>query len=107
MSVWIWTILVTVATAYCGLVVMTWLVADTMLFPVPPPSYEDAPNQPKLPSPDGNKITAVFLPNPSASHVLLFGHGNKQDIGTAEPRLRLYRENGWAVFAYDYPGYGT
>ena len=107
MLVWILTILVAVATAYLGLVVMAWLIADSVIFPAPPSSYTDTPDQPKLPAPDGNKITAVFLPNPAASHVLLFGHGNKQDLGTAEPRLRLYQANGWAVFAYDYPGYGT
>ena len=99
--------LAAVLAAYFGLVVMTLLLADSMLFPVPPPSYTDAANQPKLPASDGNKITAVFLPNPQASHVLLFNHGNKQDLGLAEQRLQLYRENGWAVFAYDYPGYGT
>ncbi len=101
------TILAAVLTGYCGLVVFAWLVADAMIFPVPPASYLDAPNQPKLPSSDGQKITAVFLPNPAASHVLLFSHGNRQDLGTADERLRLYCDNGWAVFAYDYPGYGT
>ncbi len=100
-------ILVAVIAAYCGLAVMAWLVADTMIFPVPPASYTDAPGQPKLPSADGNKITAVFLPNPGASHVLLFGHGNKQDLGLADERLREFQQRGWAVLAYDYPGYGT
>jgi fermentation-respiration switch protein FrsA (DUF1100 family) len=107
MPVWLLMILVAIASAYCGLFVMTLLVADSMIFPAPPPSYSDAPNQPKLPAPDGNKITAVFLPNPAATHVLLFGHGNRQDLGTAEARLILYREHGWAVLAYEYPGYGT
>jgi len=101
------TILAALAAAYLGLMVMTWLVADAIMFPAPPPSYTDAPNQPKLPSPDGNKITAVFMENPRATHVLLFGHGNKMDLGTAEDRLRQYREHGWSVFAYEYPGYGT
>jgi fermentation-respiration switch protein FrsA (DUF1100 family) len=78
-----------------------------MIFPAPPSTYTDAPNQPKLPSPDGNTITAVFLPNPAASHVLLFCHGNKMDLGKADQRLQLFRAHGWAVFAFDYPGYGT
>ncbi len=94
-------------TAYLGLVAMAWLFADALMYPAPPPSYTDTPDQPKLPSPDGNKITAVFMENLQASHVLLFCHGNKQDLGTAEDRLRQYREHGWSVFAFDYPGYGT
>lgn len=101
------TILSALAAAYLGLMVMTWLVADAIMYPVPPPSYTDAPDQPKLPSPDGNKITAVFMENPQATHVLLFGHGNKMDLGTAEDRLRQYQAHGWSVFAYDFPGYGT
>ncbi len=107
MGSWLLLILVAVIAAYCGLAVMTWLVADLMIFPVPPASYTDAPGQPKLPTADGNRITAVFLPNPQASHVLLFGHGNKQDLGLAGERLRQFRDHGWAVLAYDYPGYGT
>jgi len=101
------TTLAALAAAYLGLMVMTWLVADAVMYPAPPSSYTDAPNQHKLSAPDGNEITAVFMENPAASHVLLFNHGNKMDLGTAEDRLREYRERGWSVFAYDYPGYGT
>jgi hypothetical protein len=100
-------ILMALAAAYGGLFVFAWLFADSLIFPAPPSSYADAPNQPKLPAPDGNTITAVFLPNPAASHVLLFGHGNKMDLGKADERLQLFRAHGWAVFAYEYPGYGT
>jgi len=100
-------ILMTLAAAYGSLVVFAWLFANSLIFPAPPSTYVDAPNQPKLPAPDGNTITAVFLPNPAASHVLLFGHGNKMDLGKADQRLQQLRDHGWAVFAYEYPGYGT
>jgi len=101
------TVLAALAAAYLGLMVMTWLVADAVMFPIPKPDYTDAPNQPKLSAPDGNEITAVFMENPAASHILLFNHGNRMDLGTAEDRLRQYHAHGWSVFAYDYPGYGT
>jgi len=100
-------ILMALAAAYGSLAVFAWLFANAMIFPAPPSTYVDAADQPKLPSPDGNTITAVFLPNPAASHVLLFSHGNKMDLGKADERLQLFRAHGWAVFAYDYPGYGT
>ncbi len=100
-------ILAGLAAAYLGLMVMTWLVADAIMYPAPPPSYTDAPGQHKLSAADGNQITAVFLENPAASHVLLFNHGNRMDLGTADERLRLYQAQGWSVFAYDFPGYGT
>jgi pimeloyl-ACP methyl ester carboxylesterase len=101
------TLLAGLAAAYLGLMVMTWLLADSIIFPAPPPTYTDAPGQAKLSAADGNEITAVFLQNPAASHVLLFGHGNKMDLGKAEERLQQYRAHGWSVFAFDYPGYGT
>ena len=104
---WILSIIAVLAVAYLGLMAFAWLMADSLIFPAPPATYTDAPDQPKLPSPDGNKITAVYLSNPSASHVLLFSHGNKMDLGKAEERLRAYQAHGWAVFAYDFPGYGT
>ena len=104
---WILSIFIGVATAYCALLVFAWLFADAMIFPAPPASYTDYPGQTKLSTADGNTITAVFLPNSHASHVLLFGHGNKMDLGKADQRLQLYRAHGWAVFAYEYPGYGT
>jgi abhydrolase domain-containing protein 17 len=104
---WLLPLAIAVFTAYVGLMVLTWLLTDSVLFPAPASSYQDTPDQNKLPSPDGNKITAIFLPNPQASHVLLFGHGNRMDLGLAEERLQAFRDHGWAVFAYEYPGYGT
>lgn len=103
----VFTLLAGLAAAYLGLMVMTWLLADSIIFPVPPSTYTDAPNQPKLSTADGQEVTAVYLPNPAATHVLLFAHGNKMDLGKAEERLQAYRAHGWSVFAYDFPGYGT
>ncbi len=101
------TILWTVLAAYSGLVIFAWLCADRMIFPRPAPSYHDAPNQNKLPAADGNEITAVFLPNPTAPFVILYSLGNGEDLGTVEDSLREFQKRGWAVFAYDNPGYGT
>jgi pimeloyl-ACP methyl ester carboxylesterase len=108
MLTWALAILIGLIAAYCGLVLFALIMADGMMFPSPPSSYQDAPGQNKLPAPDGNKITAVFLPNDAAdAPVLLFCHGNRQDLGLAEERLQAYRDHGWSVFCFDYPGYGT
>lgn len=53
------------------------------------------------------KITAVYLPNSEARFTLLFSHGNAEDLGADLPLLDIYRRAGFAVFAYDYRGYGT
>jgi fermentation-respiration switch protein FrsA (DUF1100 family) len=60
----------------------------------------------KLPS-GGNQITGLYLPHPAARYVLLFSHGNAEDLGDDLPLLQLLRDAGLAVFAYDYRGYGT
>lgn len=52
-------------------------------------------------------IAAVYLPNPMARYTLLFSHGNAEDLGDDLPMLEEYRRAGFAVFAYDYRGYGA
>jgi len=52
------------------------------------------------------RIAAVYLPNPSARYTLLFSHGNAEDLGDDLPMLAEFRNAGYAVFAYDYRGYG-
>jgi len=52
-------------------------------------------------------IAAVYLPNASAGYMLLFSHGNAEDIGDDLPMLEEFRRAGFAVFAYDYRGYGA
>src|SRR5438876_1121812 len=52
-------------------------------------------------------ISAVYLPNVSARYTLLFSHGNAEDLGDDLPMLNELRRAGFALFAYDYRGYGT
>ncbi|HWR36886.1 MAG TPA: alpha/beta hydrolase [Clostridia bacterium] len=52
-------------------------------------------------------ITAIYLPNSGATHTLLFSHGNAEDLGDDLPILEMFRDAGFAAFAYDYRGYGT
>jgi len=106
-KMWFITVLRLILLAYAVLALFALFFANRMIFPAPPASYRDTPDQTKLPSPDGEQITAVFLPNPSARYVLLYSHGNAEDLGTIEDHLRELRDHGWAVLAYDYPGYGT
>jgi hypothetical protein len=53
------------------------------------------------------RLAAVYLPNPSARYTLLFSHGNAEDLGDDLPMLAEFRNAGFAVFAYDYRGYGA
>jgi hypothetical protein len=60
----------------------------------------------KIKAGDGTEIAVLHLPNPKAQYTIWFFHGNAEDLGDLEPFLVALRDNGFAVFAFDYPGYG-
>jgi len=93
--------------AYVALTALAASIVDRMLY-FPDYASRRAPaNHIRIPLPDGGEVAAVYLPNPAAKHTLWFFHGNAEDLGTLEPFLRQLHARGFAVFAYDYPGYGV
>lgn len=92
---------------YTGLVVYAFLVSDSMIFPAPLSSYEDSPETLKLKSSDGKTISAYFLEAAGAEQLVLYSHGNGEDIGDVRPLLQQFHERGVSIMTYDYPGYGT
>ena len=124
--------LIIIAVIYTVLIVLA-LRSDGMIFLPQPSSYSDrdltnqrivdgrnvysnvhtadSPYQMfKLHSGAGNDahtITALYLPNPDARFTLLMSHGNAEDIGENRDLYAEYAARGFAVFAYDYRGYGT
>lgn len=56
---------------------------------------------------EGNEVAVLHLPNPAAPFTLWLFHGNAEDLGDIEPGLQTLRDAGFAVFAHDYPGYGS
>jgi alpha-beta hydrolase superfamily lysophospholipase len=56
---------------------------------------------------DAATITALYLPNPDARFTLLMSHGNAEDFGENRDLYAEYATRGFAIFAYDYRGYGT
>lgn len=92
---------------YVGLCLYAFVVSDSMIFPAPESSYSDGPEILKLNSPDGETVSTYFLEAPDSKDILLYSHGNGEDIGHIRPLLAQYQERGISVFVYDYPGYGT
>jgi fermentation-respiration switch protein FrsA (DUF1100 family) len=90
-----------------------WFWGDRGLFPSPPSSYTaaDLPEAIALPTPDGETLTALHLPSPNAELLILYSHGNGEDLAQIRPHLFRLRNAGErvpvSVFAYDYRGYGT
>ncbi len=96
------------ALTYLGVFLYANLVADRMMFLPPPSSYQDGPQTIKLNTDDGERISAIYLPNhEGARYTILYSHGNAEDIGQLVPLLAEIRDFGFNVFAYDYRGYGT
>ena len=92
---------------YVGLLAFGYFLSDRYIFLPRPSSYKDTPDFLKLTTEDGNKITALYLPNPSAKFTLLISHGNSEDLGDDQDWHEDLRKAGFNVFAYDYEGYGT
>lgn len=99
--------LLVILLVYLGASILTYFIADRLLFQPPPPSYQDSDRIIKLKVGDEATLSAVFLPAPEAFHTILFCHGNGEDLGQITPLLAKLNETGFSVFAFDYEGYGT
>jgi hypothetical protein len=92
---------------YAWFAFYAWFYSDALIFPAPTASYRDTAETIKLTTADGVRLSAVFLENPQAEQVILYSHGNGEDIGLIRFVLEDLRRLGFSVFAYDYRGYGT
>lgn len=92
---------------YVGIFLFGWFSADSMAFFPPHPSYEQAEEGLFfVEHASGEKVAVLELPHPDPVGVVLFAHGNAEDIGEARGYLEAYRELGVTVYALDYRGYG-
>lgn len=92
---------------YLALCVYAVFISDRIIFQPHPPSYHDTPEILKITTAGGRKISAIYLPNPTAMFTLLVSHGNAEDLGDIHDWLEDLRSAGFSVLAYDYEGYGT
>lgn len=93
--------------AYAGLNFYAAICANNLIFPAPPSSYLDNDQILKLKASDGESISAYFLKADSSDRLLIYSHGNGEDIGQIRPLLQNFQQLGISVLAYDYPSYGT
>jgi abhydrolase domain-containing protein 17 len=92
---------------YGVLVFCVWLFADRMIF-LPPRASYTAQNLAtmRIPTTDGQFLAAHYLPNDEADFVILYSHGNAEDLGSVTYTLQELHAHGFAVLGYDYRGYG-
>src|SRR5689334_8304960 len=113
---WMARVLVVILGSLYAVLIGLALLSDRLIFQPQQSSYTDENLSNMVAREDGRlmhimsgdqRITAVYLPNPAATYTLLFSHGNAEDLGDSLSFVQMYRQVGFAVFAYDYRGYGT
>jgi pimeloyl-ACP methyl ester carboxylesterase len=105
----VWRAVVGALLLFAGLAVFSACgLADHMIFQPPTIQYQDGPQVLKVSVPGTDEvISARYVSNPQSRFVLLYSHGTGDDLGEIAPFLEDTRGHGYAVFAYDYEGYGT
>jgi fermentation-respiration switch protein FrsA (DUF1100 family) len=95
------------AGAYLLLALYGCSVSDSLIFLPPAATYHLGPDILEIPAPDGVTLAARYLFCPASRYTLIYFHGNAEDLGGVEPRLRLLRDRlHVSVLGWDYPGYG-
>lgn len=97
-----------IAMAYVALCLFAILFSDMLIFPAPKTAtyIEREPGIFRLPLGENGEFAALFLENPESDKVILYSHGNAEDLGMIRTRLEMFVAQGYSVIAYDYPGYG-
>ncbi len=99
-------IITNILIAYIAILLLAYFAANSVMFFPRAPGYKRTADLIKIFTADGEKIFAYYLPNHNAKYTLLVSHGNAEDIGYMLPFLVKMHDHGYAVFAYDYHGYG-
>lgn len=92
---------------YIAFVMLFYIFSNYFIFPVPKKSSADARHVIKIPLPNHQQISAIYLVNPKARYTILFSHGNAEDLSIANRYMRQFNREGYSIIAYDYPGYGS
>lgn len=100
-------VLIPVFIAYLLLLIYGFFFSDAQIFFPQPASYSDGPGIIKLEPANGVRISAAYLPAKDARYVILYSHGNAEDIGDLMPLMESFKDHGFSMFIYDYEGYGT
>lgn len=99
-------LLIAIGLVYLGLNGYAYTFAHKQIFPKVPPSYTNDPSIFHFESSDGEQIAAYYLQAKGAKRLLIYNHGNGEDIGHCREWLGHFQEIGISALAYDYPGYG-
>jgi alpha-beta hydrolase superfamily lysophospholipase len=97
-----------IAFIYGVLAIIALFFSNLLIFQPPPAQYtSNASRLEMLADETGRDVAAFWYPPSSADDpILLWSHGNAEDIGALVPLHRELAKEGFGILAYDYPGYG-
>ncbi|MCL1921979.1 MAG: alpha/beta hydrolase [Kiritimatiellaeota bacterium] len=103
---WAKRIAVDVAVGYLLGCAVGMLMMNTLMFRPHAPSYSwESPHVVNIGGASA-PIAALWIPNAATNRVILYSHGNGEDIGDFAGFYGLFAEAGLSLLVYDYPGYG-
>jgi fermentation-respiration switch protein FrsA (DUF1100 family) len=95
------------AGAYGVLVLLGCCVPNHLMFYPPAYAYQLDTATELIATPDGEKLAVAFYPPQDTNAlIILFSHGNAENLGQMRPVLEEFNARGYGVCAYDYRGYG-
>ena len=71
-----------------------------------PPRWHGMPEQPFFLDSGSERIACLYYQG-TEPYVILYSHGNAEDLSSVRHKLQAYREQGYSVIGYDYQGYGA
>lgn len=89
-----------------GVPLMFYSCVNSVIFVPPAPSYQMYSEIMTTPTANGQNIAVYYLPAAENNPVVLFSHGNGEDLGHNIEFAQGYRQQGFGILLYDYRGYG-
>ena len=89
------------------LLLLCLFAGDRLIFQ-PPAGVFEKPNEhfSEIPSARGDRISIYYREPAGGMPILLWSHGNAEDLRHTSQLVDQFHERGFGVLVYDYPGYG-
>lgn len=91
---------------YILVTVIVYFVSTYSIFVPPPSTYDDNSSINRIVGKNGAIIATLYLPNPQSDILIIYSHGNAEDLGMIRDHVQEFYKLGYSVLAYDYSGYG-
>jgi len=92
-----------IGAIYLLLLCVALFAADKFIFQPPDYPYPKKEGFIKIGDPE---VSAYYLPPRGDYPILLWSHGNAENLGTLHNLMDSFEIMGFGILAYDYPGYG-